>query len=85
MGQKQIEIPLQFIDGMTSRAVRTGNNAAWICSCERSEPLIGYSDTADGWPSSDVVCPSCGRTYRVVAPAPKKVPTHIEEISPRDA
>lgn len=63
--------------------VRTGNNAAWLCQCERQLPLVGYSDdlnTQLGF--SRVGCPDCGRVYRVVAPGLKQVPTEVREIQP---
>ena len=85
MGQKQHEIPLHYRDGRARLAIRTGNNAAWICACDRYEPLLGYSDVLDGPISSDVVCPDCGRTYRIVAPGAKKVPEYVHEIKPRDS
>ena len=85
MPQSQFEIPLHFADGSSDIAVRTGNNAAWQCHCGRASPLIGFSDTPDSQhASSDVLCPSCGASYRVVAPGIKQVPTEVRQI-PRTA
>ncbi len=80
-GQTQHDIPLRFADGAEGVAVRTGNNAAWLCVCPRKQPLVGYSDAVtSGRAYSVVQCPHCGRQYRVVAPGFKKVPTHVQEI-----
>jgi hypothetical protein len=80
-GQAQHEIPLRFTDGVEGVAVRTGNNAAWLCVCQRKWPLLGYSDAVSSENAYSVVhCPDCARKYRVVAPAVKGVPTHVLEI-----
>ena len=81
MGQEQHTIPLRLRDGQVREAVRTGNNAAWLCGCDRRLPLVGKSDDARSpLPSWQVTCPSCGRSYRVSAPGRLKVPTHVEEL-----
>lgn len=80
-GQAQHEIPLRSADGIARIAVRTGNNAAWLCSCGRDRPLLGYSDSSDSPRVASVIfCPECDRRYRVVAPGLKQVPTHVEEL-----
>ena len=79
--QAQHEIPLRFADGAEGMAVRTGNNAAWLCVCPRHLPLIGYSDAVTSERAYSVIrCPDCRRKYRVVAPGLKNVPTHVQEI-----
>ena len=80
--QKQHQIPLRFLDGREGHATRTGNNAAWLCSCGSNTPLVGYSDAIDaGRESSLVACNDCGRTYRVSAPGLKQVPTEVREVA----
>lgn len=82
--QAQHTITVRFLDGTDRRCVRTGNNAAWHCTCGRDAPLIGYSDAADSTNlNSLVICPEprCGRRYRVMAPSLKKIPTHVQEVS----
>ena len=80
-GQAQEEIPLRFADGSEGVAVRTGNNAAWLCVCSRKWPLIGYSDAVRSERAYSIVrCPECARKYRVVASDFKKVPTHVLEL-----
>jgi hypothetical protein len=80
MGQQQHDVPLQFADGSTATAVRTGNNAAWNCKCGADRPLIGYSDVEDtAYESSLVECRSCKRKYLVVAAEKRKAPTHVTE------
>jgi hypothetical protein len=37
-GQTQHDIPVRFTDGAEGLAVRTGNNAAWLCVCPRKQP-----------------------------------------------
>ena len=81
MTQAQHEIPLVFKDGSKAAAVRTGNNAAWICACGRLLPLLGYSATLDSSSAASVVaCPDCDRRYRVVATAARGVPTEVREL-----
>jgi hypothetical protein len=81
-GQAQHDIPLRFADGAEGVAVRTGNNAAWLCLCAPNLPLVGYSDAATSESTHSVVrCPQCGREKRVAAPGLKKVPTHVQEVS----
>ena len=81
-GQAQHDIPLRFADGAEGVAVRTGNNAAWLCVCPRKWPLLGYSDAVTSEHAYSIVrCPDCGRKYRVVALGLKEVPTHVQEIS----
>lgn len=83
MSQAQHEIPVVFLVGAGQTGVRTGNNAAWLCRCDRTLPLVGYSDGRDSKSeASRVRCPRCDRVYRVVAPSLKKVPTRVEEINP---
>jgi hypothetical protein len=83
MSQEQSPIPLRLLDGRVQTAVRTGNNAAWLCPCQRREPLLGYSDERNSPRDySEVICPSCRRAFRVVAPGLKKVPIHVEELRP---
>jgi len=79
--QEQHDIQVHFIDGTHSECSRTGNNAAWLCQCDRRRPLVGYSDELDSPRDySKVACPDCGRVYRVVSPGLKLVPTHVEQI-----
>lgn len=79
--QKQHQIPLRFFDGREGRAARTGNNAAWLCACGSDIPLVGYSDAVDSERASSIVaCTDCARTYRVVAPGLKQVPTEVREV-----
>ena len=67
MSQKQLVIPLSGLDGKERTAVATGNNAAWLCLCRRSLPLIGKSGDPKG-PSegTKIQCPDCNRTFFVV-------------------
>jgi hypothetical protein len=80
--QQQSPIPIRFLDGRVGEATRTGNNAAWICACGSASPLLGYSDVEDSTRDSSLVpCGGCGRTYRVVAPGPRKAPTEVREVA----
>jgi len=80
--QAQHNIQVHFLDGTTAPAVRTGNNAAWHCQCERTLPLVGYSDSTppSSVPHSRVECPDCDKAYQVVAPTLKGVPTLVQEV-----
>jgi len=83
MPQTQHDIEVVFLDNSRAPAVRTGNNAAWMCACgERRAPLIGYSDLeAQPKPNSFVVCPECGRHYLVVSEEGfRKAPVRVVEI-----
>jgi hypothetical protein len=81
MAQNLSEIPLSFLNGETAQAVKTGNNAAWICPCDRDLPLLGFSDAADSTSTRAVItCPGCGRSYKVVAAKRQGVPTRVQEI-----
>ena len=64
MPQEQRQIPLTLANGEQKIAVATGNNAAWICACKRTLPLLGCAGSVKG--ASDktrIVCPDCGRRY----------------------
>ena len=82
IGQVQHDIPLRFADDTEGVAVRTGTYAAWLCVCLRRSPLLGYSDDVASERADSIVrCPDCRRTYRVVGPGLKEVPTHVQELS----
>jgi hypothetical protein len=67
MPQAQKIVVVELIDGSTSRAIATGNNAAWICVCGRRDPLIGRTGALKGVsPGTSVDCPKCSRKYFVV-------------------
>jgi len=66
MPQSQDKILLHLLNGERRTAVKTGNNAAWLCPCGDSIPLIGYSDLIPCRESSMVVC-KCGSKYLVVS------------------
>jgi DNA-directed RNA polymerase subunit RPC12/RpoP len=59
MPQAQNIVAVELKGGAKSKAIATGNNAAWICVCGRAEPLLG-SGTAR------IDCPKCHRRYLVV-------------------
>lgn len=81
MGQSQDEIPLLLADGSRGSAVRTGNNAAWLCTCDRKLPLLGYSDLAGSTSSASIVaCPNCGRQFRVVSSKQRGTAERVEEL-----
>lgn len=66
MPQLQKIVSLILKGRPTTQAVATGNNAAWICPCGRTLPLIGRSDNRKG---GRVICPDCNRKYQVVPEA----------------
>ena len=67
MSQAQNIVAVELIGGRTSRAIATGNNAAWICVCGRPEPLLGRTGALKGASSgTSVECPKCSRKYFVV-------------------
>ena len=81
MPQTQDDIPLYWASGHQGAAVRTGNHAAWTCLCGRDRPLLGYSDrSGSSSVATLVVCPNCGRRYRVVSPTARGVPSHVQEL-----
>src|SRR5512135_132871 len=81
MPQLQHDITVRFLDGSTAVGTRTGNNAAWLCSCGYLKPLVGFS-SAGPQPGDNtiVICPSCGRRFQVDAPTDRAVPTGVKEI-----
>lgn len=67
MSQKQREIDLILLNGETRRAAATGNNAAWLCVCDRELPLLGRTGSLVGVSEGTRVdCPGCRRCFRVV-------------------
>ena len=71
MTQAQNIVAVEMLDGAKSKAIATGNNAAWICVCGRPEPLLGRTGSLKGVSEgSRVDCPKCQRKY-FVAPAGK--------------
>jgi hypothetical protein len=81
MSQQQRDIRIELLDGMSTVGASTGNNAAWICQCSRTKPLLGFSSSAQQVSKAViVVCPDCGRRYHVVAPTNRGVPSHVKEI-----
>ncbi len=67
MPQKQKIVEIELKTGKISKAIATGNNAAWMCVCGRKTPLLGRSGLvgrlAEGF---CVDCPNCGRSYYVI-------------------
>ena len=67
MPQAQNIVAVEMLDGSKSRGIATGNNAAWICICGRSEPLLGRTGSLKGVSEGTRIdCPKCGRKYFVV-------------------
>lgn len=67
MTQTQTAVDVQLKGGRKSKAIATGNNAAWICVCGRADPLLGRSGSIKGVSEgSRIDCPNCGRKYFVV-------------------
>ena len=67
MSQAQKIVAVQFKDGRKSKAIATGNNAAWICACGRIDPLLGRSGLIKGVSQGFCIdCPDCVRKYFVV-------------------
>jgi hypothetical protein len=66
MPQEQRIVTLQFLNNDKGSAVATGNNAAWLCVCPRTVPLVGRSGKING-PSDGmrIECPDCRRSYFV--------------------
>ena len=67
MSQKQKIVQVELKNGKKSKAIATGNNAAWICKCKRNVPLLGRTGLvdrlADGF---RVSCPDCACNYHVI-------------------
>lgn len=61
----QREIPLYALDGKVLDAGGIGNNAAWLCLCGRSRPLVGSLRIA-----REVGCPDCSRSYILISTDP---------------
>lgn len=67
MPKKQKIVEVMLKNGKTSKAIATGNNAAWICVCGRKKPLLGRSGLVDGFANGfRVDCPDCSRGYYVI-------------------
>lgn len=67
MAQKQKIVEVQLKDGNISKAIATGNNAAWICACGRLDPLLGRSGLIKGVSKGfRIDCPDCARKYFIV-------------------
>ncbi len=67
MPEKQRTVDVIFKTGKKSKGIATGSNAAWICKCGRTEPLLGRSgDLKRAVKGFCVDCPSCLRKYFIV-------------------
>ncbi|MBT3177222.1 MAG: hypothetical protein HOG03_09550 [Desulfobacula sp.] len=67
MSQKQKIVEVLLKSGKTSKAIATGNNAAWICVCGRNDPLLGRSSLVDRLAAGfRVDCPDCSCCYYVI-------------------
>lgn len=67
MPEAKTIVPVELIGGGTSRAIATGANAAWICACGRTQPLLGRAGSLAGLSAgAGVQCPGCSRRYFVV-------------------
>jgi hypothetical protein len=73
-------VPVHFLSGHSSFAAAEGNNAAWICECAESIPLIGRCYFQFGH-DCHTVCPACSRTYRVHGDVKKRA-SAVQEIPP---
>jgi hypothetical protein len=81
--QDQHPVKVTLLNGTTAEAIATGNNAAWHCPCGRKLPLVGYSDAeASDLLYTHIVCPACGRTYKVIGTAKRAKATAVKEIKP---
>jgi len=70
MSQKQRAIDVFYLGGKVGVGSATGNNAGWHCLCSANAILVGFSDTITSTNARSVVmCPACGRSYRVIAPS----------------
>jgi len=82
MPQAQEQIPLILADGQERAAVRTGNNAAWMCPCGRALPLVGFSDVLESTSGTTAVdCPSCGRRFRVISSKVRGSAEQVREVA----
>jgi len=67
MGQEQRQIPCRFIGEDNGIAIATGNNAAWLCSCGYSLPLVGRTGYVEKHAEAfSVICPDCQRKFFVL-------------------
>jgi hypothetical protein len=87
MALSQNEIDVRLLNGSMIRGVATGNNAAWLCPCERAIPSIGRSGLVAGPSDGFIVkCPDCSRSYFVVPEGGnQKRVAHVREIDTRAA
>lgn len=58
--QKQTDVKVEMLDGETLVGTKTGNNAAWLCSCKYEKPLIGSTLY-----KNPVECPGCLKKYKL--------------------
>ncbi len=64
--QAQEKIPLESSEGeLIGVAVKTGNNAAWMCICGYNMPLIWAKFPPNS--KKPTICNECGKKYRGVA------------------
>lgn len=80
---KLFTVPVNYLIGKEGTARAEGNNAAWICKCGDTIPLVGrcYYQFDD---ICHTVCPSCSRKYRVVgrktSPSGGQKTTKVDEF-----
>ena len=67
MPQKQRIVEVELKSGEISKAIATGNNAAWMCVCGRKDPLLGRSGLVNRLENGfRVDCPNCRCSYYVI-------------------
>jgi len=76
-------VPVNFLSGKPGKARAERNNAAWICRCDDSVPLVGrcyyqFDDTCY------TECSTCGRKFRVLgrrlSPTGGRKTTRVDEF-----
>jgi hypothetical protein len=66
MPQPQQSIALVFVNNPPATGIASGNNAAWICTCDRKNPLVGHSCDPLKPENDRVDCPNCGKKFFVI-------------------
>ncbi len=67
MAQSLYEVNLKLKSGKIQKANAVGNNAAWLCTCGNTLPLIGRSIFPDKITIDSQVLCNCNKSYYVVS------------------
>ena len=73
---KYYDVLVHWKNGEKTKGRGIGNNAAWLCSCEGEEVLLGPHE--DLYPIPP--CPKCGASFKIIRGKRPNYVDHVEEV-----